>query len=277
MRQAVMLRCSFVTTMHLRPKGIGHVASRHEYGERFSWFWFTASRGYPMASSAEGICRRPIPPGLFLDGVVATLRSHALGLVRRSDFDRPVRLGTSDYTKRLWLATGIGRQLSGFFEDACPLDGNTAKSLARSFAAPNEAAFRQIPCCRMGHLRSRRQSHRLGAHRVEPDGLLPTLCSQEAKTPTPSIEPPWTRRQSTPEEGRQPTDVDHDHVALRVGIALGLANRKIRQQRTRASTGDDSRLARGSTMPGSSDTTIGRPCSTRDTRSLSVSAATSSC
>ena len=95
-----------------------------------------------MVGSAQSICGHPIPQGLFLDTMGTHRRGIALGLGRRSDLGWLVRLGTSDYPKRLRVATGIGWQLPGLPEDARALDRNTQGAFPGGFAASHETASR---------------------------------------------------------------------------------------------------------------------------------------
>ena len=180
---------------------------------------------------------------LQLHATVAGLYCHALGMVERTDAGRPLQSNSQHNRISVLIATQTCWKLSVFHQAAASLDRDIGSLGSGGFAATNATVLGQslggLWICRV---RRGWQPDRVASNPVARSGLFGSPPEQAEEA---SQEAEITF-QETRQEGQFAADVAYNHVARRYGLALGLANRSGRQQRTSPHARDVAGLAWGS-------------------------------
>src|SRR5947209_1397102 len=236
------------------PNGVGDVASRPERSYRFLVPSSSPQAGAGLAPVASGALEPDVSQRLYLDTAELDLHGVALGLVRCDGADGPILHRPHDRRVDVGPDPEAGVDLPGVPEDVEDLDRGAGSDAGHRLpSAPARGPGKTLPRRRISGLRRRRQPPRIAAHRIERTAVLArggAAAATQAATP---VEAAYAgphesrpRPPRPPEEEEQPADVADDDVACRDRIALGLADRALRQQRARASEADDRRPGCGS-------------------------------
>src|SRR5512147_1611027 len=235
------------------PNGVGDVAPRPEQSYPLHAPSSSPQAGAGLAPVTRGALEHYVPQRLYLDTAELDLHGVALGLVRRNGADGPVLHRPQDRRLDVGPDPEAGDDLPGIPQAVEDLDrGAGAGAGHRLPSADARGPGKTVPRRRISGLRRRWQPPRIAPHRSERTAVLARIGVAAATEAAPPVDAPGPRphqsrprRRRPPEEDQQPADVADDDVACRDRIAVGLAARALRQQRTRASEADDRRPARG--------------------------------
>ena len=243
MRQGVSVILSVVTRKdgsNSSPKGIGDVTSRLQVRSGAAEcvvFEADARRVAPRGR----LVGRHLPRRLYLDAAAFGSGRAAVGLVGRTGAGRALELGAAAGGVSACSRDAVGRELSGLHQVAHALDRDLDPVLAGGLARTDEARVVR-PLVRVGLRDVRRgwQPLRTAADAVARSGLFadPPEEGGEEEIVVPTLQ--------TLSESEFAAVVADDDVACWHGLAVGLAARSVREQRTGASLGDAVVLAAGS-------------------------------
>ncbi len=207
------------------PKGIGNVASRLCVPE-----FVVVACGPELVGGRHRLVVDSVAGGLYVDATLAGYHGFAVGLVRRRDFGRSILGRSSDRAAPVHAGDGVGPHLPGLHQAFASMDGGIGRVAARSATGTDaEGTGRLLAGQRVCDVRRRWEPGRTTPDAVSRRGVF----VRASNTSFPQGTPRPKERGKARQEIELPAVVAHDDVACRHGVALGLADRSCRQQRTR--------------------------------------------
>src|SRR3990172_542176 len=231
--------------LNLYPKGIGHVASRpwtaaraaHPRGRFVSGFAVACAEGGP-----QGDC---VSQRLHVDAPEFGVCGFVVGVVGLATVGPAFQRHAQDYQTLVWQATRAGGELSGVRQAVAEVDRPVACCVAAGVPSTHaRGAQLRVAGGTVARVCRRWQPRGRAAHAEKRRALLAQVqaFARGAKKATSS---PASARSagSTRAEGERSADLADGVVACGKWLALGMARRSLRQQRTEASGGNACRVA----------------------------------